>query len=115
MPDAHGRDRLHEPDDIGEEIGEKEARKLRARRHKNRSIWFGLGTFGMVGWSVAIPTLLGVALGLWIDRNLPTRYSWTLMLLLGGLLVGCLNAWYWLNFESRLIQEEETDEELDHG
>jgi ATP synthase protein I len=114
MSEDHGKDRLYDPHDIGEEIGEKEARKLRARRHKNRSIWFGLGTFGMVGWSVAIPTLIGVALGIWIDRNLPTRFSWTLMLLLGGLLVGCLNAWYWLNFESRLIQEEETDEELDH-
>lgn len=114
MSHDYGKSRLPEPVDIGDEIGEKEARKLRARRHKDRSFWFGMGTFGMIGWSVAIPTLLGVALGLWIDRNLPTRYSWTLMLLLGGLLVGCLNAWYWLNFESRLIQEEEIDEELEH-
>lgn len=114
MSDFRGKDRLHASVDIGNEIGEKEARKLRARRHKDRGIWFGLGTFGMVGWSIAIPTLLGVALGIWIDGNWPSRFSWTLMLLLGGLLIGCLSAWYWLNFESQLIQEEETDEELEH-
>ena len=114
MSDLPDKDLLSKATDIGNEIGEKETRKIRARRHKNRGIWFGFGTFGMVGWSVAIPTLLGVALGIWIDGNWPSRFSWTLMLLLGGLLVGCLSAWFWLNFESRLIQEEETDEEQEH-
>jgi ATP synthase protein I len=113
MSDYKKKDRMREASDIGNEIGEKETRKLRARRHKNRGIWFGLGTFGMVGWSVSIPTLLGLALGIWIDSAWPSRFSWTLMLLLGGLMVGCLSAWYWLGFESRLIQEEESDEEIE--
>ena len=112
MSDLGDKDRLRTNSDIGNEIGEKESRKIRARRHKNRGIWFGLGTFGMVGWSVAIPTLLGVALGIWIDRTWPSRFSWTLMLLLAGLTIGCLSAWFWLDFESRLIQDEETDEEI---
>ena len=28
--------------------------------------WFGLGMMRLVGWSVAVPTLLGAAIGLWL-------------------------------------------------
>lgn len=92
-------------------IARKERRKLRARRQKSKSVWFGLGMFGLIGWSVAIPMLIGLALGLWIDATWPGRFSWTLMLLLAGVIVGCLNAWYWLNQEQRLIERIEQLEE----
>jgi ATP synthase protein I len=82
-------------------IGTKETRKLRARDERHRSIWFGLGMFGIVGWSVAVPTVLGVAAGLWIDRHWPSRFSWALMLLFIGVVLGCLNAWYWIKQESK--------------
>ncbi|MEZ4583866.1 MAG: AtpZ/AtpI family protein [Caldilineaceae bacterium] len=65
-------------------------------RRKGDSVWFGLGMFGLVGWSVAVPTLAFAALGIWIDRTWPSRYSWTLMLLLLGVGLGCASAWYWL-------------------
>ena len=65
-------------------------------RQEDKAVWFGLGVFGVVGWSVAIPCLAGIALGLWIDRQWPSRFSWTLMLLIGGVMIGCLNAWYWV-------------------
>lgn len=92
---------------LSEEVGKKEARKIKARRSKDRGVWFGLGTFGLVGWSVAIPTLIFTALGIWIDAKSSGRYSWTLMLLLVGVIVGCLNAWFWVNRERRVIQENE--------
>lgn len=84
-----------------EQVAAKEERKLRARREKRRVGWFWLGMYGLVGWSVAIPTVLGAALGIWIDRTWPSRYSWTLMLLLLGVVLGCINAWFWLTQESR--------------
>ncbi|MGD8512954.1 MAG: AtpZ/AtpI family protein [Deltaproteobacteria bacterium] len=84
----------------------KEARKIRARHQKDGSVWFGLGMFGLVGWSVAIPTILGVALGVWIDLKWTSRYSWTLMLLIIGIGVGCLNAWFWVSRERKIIEEE---------
>ena len=77
-------------------VGVNERRKLRARRDKPKSVWFGLGMFGLIGWSVIVPALLGVALGVWIDQHYPSRYSWTLMLLVIGLLLGCLKAWNWV-------------------
>jgi ATP synthase protein I len=85
-------------------VEEKEQRKLRARR-QGSTVWFGLGTFGMIGWSVAVPVLLAVALGVWIDQRWPSPYSWTLMLLFVGFVVGCANAWYWVMREHRMIQQ----------
>jgi ATP synthase protein I len=95
-------------------IAEKEARKIRARRRKDRSIFFGFGAFGMVGWSVVVPTLLGIFIGIWIDHNWPSRFSWTLMLFMSGLAIGCYNAWRWLYFESGLIRHEDEDD-IDRG
>lgn len=86
--------------DVGKKVGEKEERKIRARRERDRSVWFGLGMFGLVGWSVAIPTLLGVALGIWLDVRFSSRFSWTLMGLIVGVILGCLNAWFWVKRES---------------
>lgn len=86
---------------ISREVDGKERRKLRARRAGVRGAWFGVGMFGLVGWAVTIPTVLGTALGLWVDRTFPSRYSWTLMGLMAGVVWGCLNAWYWVKRESR--------------
>ncbi len=85
--------------DYRRRIEAREARKLRARREGRESPLSGFAAFGIVGWSIAIPTLLGIALGWWIDRRWPGPYSWTLMLLFGGLILGCLNAWNWIQKE----------------
>ena len=86
---------------LGETVGQRAERKLRARKESRRAAWFGLGMLGLVGWSVAIPTLLGTALGVWLDRRWPGQVSWTLTFLIIGIALGCLNAWYWVNEESK--------------
>lgn len=97
------------PPALGEKVGSRELRKVRARRTKDRTFWVGLGMFGMVGWSIAVPTLAGVLLGLWIDRNWPGPFSWTLALLLAGVTVGCFSAWYWVSEERKVIDEQEQE------
>jgi ATP synthase protein I len=87
------------------QVGEQAARKLKARRDGTKSIWFGLGMSGLIGWSVTVPTLIGAAIGIWADRRHPSPYSWTLMLLLTGLIIGCLNAWHWVASEYKEMQE----------
>jgi ATP synthase protein I len=82
-------------------VAEKEQRKIRARRKGDRGPWFWLGMFGLVGWSVAIPMLVGTFLGAWLDRRFPGRISWTLTLLFVGTVVGCMTAWYWVRRESQ--------------
>ena len=87
--------------ELERQIEAKEARKLKARRESRRSVWFGLGMFGMLGWSVAIPTLLGIAFGCWLDRLFPSRISWCLTFLFVGVVVGLSIAWNWVKQEGR--------------
>ena len=88
------------------QVGAAGACELKARRVAPKSIWFGLGMSGLVGWSVTIPTLIGAALGIWIDQQYPSQYSWTLMLLFVGLIIGCSNAWIWVHSEYKEMQED---------
>lgn len=97
------------------EVGTKEQRKLKAGRETKVGAWYGLGMFGAVGWLVALPTLLGILLGVWIDLKWPSRFSWTLMLLAGGLGFGCLSAWLWLTRQRKKILEEREREYAEHS
>lgn len=97
-------------ENFAHKVGTKEARKIRARRDKSKGIWLGLGMMGMIGWSVAIPTLIGVGIGIWMDLKYPGHLSWTLTFLSIGLAVGCANAWYWVERERRKIEAIESDE-----
>lgn len=67
---------------------------------------------GMVGWSVVVPTLLGAALGFWLDQKYPQTFSWTLTLLITGLFSGGIIAWYWVDKEDKEMHnyKDENDE-----
>jgi len=82
-----------------QKIRRKEERRLLAKKEKHKEIWFGLGMFGLVGWAVTIPTVIGIAIGVWLDRKYPSQFSFTLMGLAVGVVGGCLNAWYWVKRE----------------
>jgi ATP synthase protein I len=74
------------------QVGAQQDRMIRARQRTNGN-WSGIAILGVIGWSVAIPTLAGIAIGLWVDHHWPSRFSWTLMLMIGGLVFGCVSAW----------------------
>jgi ATP synthase protein I len=105
MIDPGKRGEPHSRQVMAEEIARKAERKLKADRRRNKSILFGLGMLGMVGWSVAVPTLLGVAIGVWLDRSFPGQASWTLTFLLIGAGLGCVNAWSWVQRQNRQNHE----------
>jgi ATP synthase protein I len=111
------REQQRREEKLTRKLAEAEERKVRARERDEESVWFGLGTFGLVGWSVAIPTLIGLALGIWLDSTVDLGFSWTLTLLFAGTIVGCLNAWYWISRERDEIHAEpeppQEDEERD--
>jgi ATP synthase protein I len=48
---------------------------------------------GVLGWTVVIPTLIGVFAGRWLDREFGTGVFWTLGLIVIGLTIGCVLAW----------------------
>ncbi|HNP61314.1 MAG TPA: AtpZ/AtpI family protein [Nitrospirales bacterium] len=107
MTDDPEKKPLGEETTFTRQVGIKAARKLKAQRHTTRTIWFGLGMMGLIGWSVAIPTLLGASLGLWLDKHYPVPHSWTLTLLFIGLIIGCVNAWHWVTREDQEIRAEQ--------
>jgi len=87
-------------EEFSEKVGRKANRKIKARKN-DRGLWFGLGMFGLVGWAVSIPLLIFLAIGIWIDSRFESSYSWTLMFIVIGILLGCLNAWFWVKRESQ--------------
>ncbi|MBE0428851.1 MAG: AtpZ/AtpI family protein [Thermoleophilia bacterium] len=65
-------------------------------RRRNSRFWYDFARFNLTGWSIVIPTLLGLLAGRWIDDRWPGPFSWSLALMLAGLFLGSLNAWYWI-------------------
>jgi len=93
------------PPGLAELVGAKAERMRRARQEGNGGVWFGLGMMGLIGWSVVVPTLLGAALGIWLDAHHPASRSWTLALLMAGLVLGCINAWHWVAKQDRAMHD----------
>jgi ATP synthase protein I len=109
MDDNHKYKTVQPKSSLSQAVGVKAARKLKAKRRPAQGVWFGVGMMGLIGWSVVVPTLLGAALGLWLDKNYPGTLAWTLILLLIGLVIGCLNAWHWVRKEDKTMREDEED------
>jgi ATP synthase protein I len=93
-------------DSFLDKVARKTDRKLKAQRDGPQGIWFGLGMSGLIGWSVAVPTLAGALFGMWLDRRHPVSHSWTLALLMVGLALGCFNAWHWLAQQDKAMNNE---------
>lgn len=93
---------------FSKQIAEKEKRKLKSLQHKN-NVWFGLGMMGMVGWSVVVPAVLGALLGVWLDKKSPQPFSWTLSLLIAGLVTGSVIAWHWVDKEDKEMHREKEE------
>jgi ATP synthase protein I len=98
---------------FADQVGDKAERKLKARRRGNPGVWFGLGMMGLIGWSVVVPTLAGAGLGAWLDHKFPGSHSWTLALLVAGLMTGCLNAWRWVVKEDKAMHDEQKHDHHD--
>ena len=76
---------------------EKDANQKIKAKSEGDEIMFGLGLFGIVGWSISIPTVLGVALGVYLDKKFTSNISWTITFLFLGIVIGSFNAWRWIN------------------
>ena len=85
------------PDHSAKDIARHAARLKSQRENPGPSPLRGIGTFGMVGWSIVVPTVGGAALDLWLDRIAPAGFSWALALILGGEVLGGFIAAAWIN------------------
>ena len=94
MPKKHQE---HLPDIVHQKVGQQ----LKAAKEKRGALFFGIGMFGTVGWTIAIPTLLATLLGRWLDSLHHGQISWTLTCMAIGMATGCLMAWCWISREGR--------------
>ncbi|MEO9298066.1 AtpZ/AtpI family protein [Devosia alba] len=83
--------------DKEDRIGRDAARKQAARDNPGPSPLRGISVFGMIGWAVAVPTVAGAFLGLWLDGAWPQAFSWSVALILGGVVIGAFLAWRWMD------------------
>ena len=88
-----------EHDKTVEDISDRARRLKAARNNPGPSPLRGVGTFGMIGWSIAVPTVGGAFLGLWLDRVAAQDFSWTIALILAGVVLGSLIAGAWVGKE----------------
>jgi ATP synthase protein I len=78
---------------LGEAVKTRRERRERWQREGERSIGQNLAMIGALGWTIVLPTLIGIFLGRWLDQHFNAGIFWTLGLLVAGLTLGCTLAW----------------------
>lgn len=94
-----------------EHIRRRAVRLEKMRKRSNYSPLQGFGAFGVIGWSVALPTVGGALLGMWLNKVAPQTFSWTITLILGGLVLGIIFAASWVTEQSKAAIEDEHKEQ----
>ncbi len=89
---------MTKPEDASAKVIRRRAERMQQTRNEPKySPLNGLGVFGVIGWSVALPTVAGAFLGMWLNRVAPQSFSWPMALILGGAVVGAMVAWSWID------------------
>ena len=72
-------------------------KKADKRQNKeNKQVVYKAALLSVYGWQLAIPVLLGIMLGVFLDKVFPIQhFSWILNLILLGFIVGFYNATQW--------------------
>ncbi|MFM0038503.1 AtpZ/AtpI family protein [Paraburkholderia strydomiana] len=91
-------DERHPHDDGLADAAQQAARRAaRGREEPEPSLGSRLGQIGILGWAIVVPTLLGLALGHWLDRMFGTRVFFSAPLLMVGAAFGFWSAWKWMH------------------
>jgi ATP synthase protein I len=78
-------------------IRQRTARRKLAEQEGEPSFGRYLAQVGVLGWTIVMPTLVGMFLGRWLDQRFGTGIFWTGPLLMVGLAIGCWGAWRWMH------------------
>ncbi len=78
---------------LGQAVRQRQQRRELSQREGERSLGQNLAMIGALGWTIVVPTLLGIFVGRWLDQTFNSGIFWTLSLLVAGLTAGCAFAW----------------------
>jgi predicted F0F1-ATPase subunit len=82
-----------------------EASSLHWKYGGEMHVWRFVRSTGVMGLVLAVPTILGMATGMWIDTLWPGSRSWFSILAPVGFALGCVCAIFW----SYVTQEQQQD------
>lgn len=86
-----------ERDPMAEAAREATRRAEEGRADPEPSLGARLGQIGVLGWTIIVPILLGVALGRWLDHRLETGIFFSAPLVMLGAALGFWFAWKWMH------------------
>ncbi len=69
------------------------SRSREAEANPEPSLGARLGQIGILGWTIIVPTLLGVVIGRWLDRIFDTGIFFSAPLIMIGAAIGFWSAW----------------------
>lgn len=78
-------------------IRKRERERRRWEEEGERSVWQNLAMLGALGWLIVIPTLVGLAVGRWLDRTFETGITLTAAGIFLGVCAGGVLAWQRMN------------------
>lgn len=81
------------PDRLDRAVRTRRERQARWQKEGERSIGQNLAMIGALGWTIVTPTLVGIFVGRWLDKEFVSGIFWTLGLLVAGIALGCSLAW----------------------
>ncbi|MCB2078645.1 MAG: AtpZ/AtpI family protein [Novosphingobium sp.] len=87
----------HNPDRMAEAAREASRRAEQGRSDPEPSLGARLGQIGVLGWTMIVPTLIGVLVGRWLDRSFHTGVFFSAPLLMLGAALGFWFSWRWMH------------------
>jgi len=75
------------------EISKLEQLEREAKTRRGRNLWVQVSRVGTLGWLIALPIVGGALLGHLLDRRLGTGLTFTLAMLLLGLVIAGFTLW----------------------
>ncbi|MDR1968872.1 MAG: AtpZ/AtpI family protein [Burkholderiaceae bacterium] len=99
-PQSEGRQHASTPDRLEEAARAEAQRDQAGRADPEPSLGARLGSIGLLGWMVILPTLLGLAAGRWLDRRMQTGIFFSAPLLMAGAAIGFWFLWKWVRRKS---------------
>jgi len=89
-----------EPDDRLADAARRAAETAKeGAENPEPSLGSRLGQIGILGWTIIVPTLIGVFVGRWLDRTFDGGIFFTAPLIMIGAAFGMWSAWKWMNRE----------------
>jgi ATP synthase protein I len=86
-----------EEDRLAEAARRAAERERQGAENPEPSLGTRLGQIGILGWTIVVPTLLGVALGRWLDQKFATGVFFSAPLIMIGAAIGFWSAWKWMH------------------